>query len=458
MNKGIVMEVGEGSIIVMNASGRFDQLPRGNRNCVVGEEILYAGTKPRRRVPFIAAASGLVAAVVLGLVLVTGLSGNKANGEVVAYVSIDINPSVEMGIDMKEIVRDLRGLNTDGINLIDSLNYQGKKLDVVTADILDKAEQGALAKGEGDIIISSTVVQGTTKVNDETIADQLKQQVTKHIADAHPAQVQNYEVTAFAAPPELREEAKVSGVSAGKYAVYLNALNNGTKVSLDEIQNLSIHQIAKDNGGINKVIDPAQPISKKSLKQLLDDEKSGKLSEKVQQMKDNTNGKSGKSDKSGSTSDKNNSKIETTSKPVSSKVDNNDNKGRKDDKKPIPSNTPSGNNDSNQNNTNIKNDNNNKNDSNNTNNKNNNNNNKNDNGSNNKDDQSSSKATLSPSPSRTPSPTPKPGGGSDSRSDSNNNRDNGKQDNKGKQGDQKKDDSNNQDSNKQDSNKEDNSN
>jgi hypothetical protein len=411
MNKGIVMEIGENSIIVMDTSGRFDQLPRGNRNCVVGEEILYAGAKPRPRVPFIALASGLVAAVVLGLVLVTALSGNKADGEVVAYVSIDINPSVEIGIDNKEIVRDLRGLNTDGINLIDSLAYQGKKLEDVTAEILDKAEQGALAKGEGDIIISSTIVRDTAKVNDQTIADQLKQQVTKHIADAHPNQTKNYEVTAFAAPQELRDEAKTSGVSAGKYAVYLNALNNGTKVSLDDIQNLSIHQIAKDNGGIAKLIDPDQPINKVNLKQLLSDEKSGKLAEKAQQLEDSKNSKTDKTDKSGSKTDK-------TTKPVSSKINENDNKV---DKHPASSKEPSSSIVKKDENKNNKSKNNSSNDINNS------------------DNNAQSNSKQSPSP--TPSPTPKIGSGSNSGSNTDDNNDKSKKDNKGKQ--DKKGNSNN---------------
>ena len=71
----------------------------------------------------------------------------------VAYVTIDINPSVEIGIDNDEVVQDLNGLNSDGDDLIQTLVFKGKSLEDVTSDILDKAEQGALAKGEGDIII-----------------------------------------------------------------------------------------------------------------------------------------------------------------------------------------------------------------------------------------------------------------------------------------------------------------
>jgi hypothetical protein len=323
MDKGIVMEINESNIIVMTSSGRFDKLPRGSRACEVGEEIVYAETvMPRFKVPPLAIASGLIAAMVLCFVLITGLRGTTANGEVVAYVSIDINPSVEIGIDSQEIVRDLRGINTDGVELIASLSYQGKTLEEVTSAILDRAEQGALAKGEGDIVISSTVVQDNANINDEAIADKLRQQVNKHIALTHPTQVKNYEVTAFASPQEVREEAKVSGVSTGKYAVYLNALNNGTKVSRDDIQNLSIHQLAKENGGISKLIDPGKPITKSVLKELVVEEKNGKLAEKLQEKEDRKSG----------TTDNNKSNEINNNKGKNNDSNDDKNSGKNDDK------------------------------------------------------------------------------------------------------------------------------
>lgn len=304
MNKGIVMELSESSIIVMNSEGRFDKLPRGTRSCELGEEILYSPVKRRLQVPQMAVVSALAAAIVVCFVLVTTLSGGVPGNSVVAYVTIDINPSVEIGIDNNEIVRDLHGLNTDGEDLIQALVFEGKSLEDVTSDILDKAEQGALAKGEGDIIISSTVVGAKTTVSDEAIATKLKAQVNKHIEDSHPDQVKNYEVQAFAAPQEIRQEAKASGVSAGKYAIYLNAIDNGAQVSLDDIKTTSIHQLAKDNGGIQTFVKPDKPIDKSSLQRLLADEKSGKLSERAQQT--SVAAKSGAGNSSNKDDDKNN--------------------------------------------------------------------------------------------------------------------------------------------------------
>jgi hypothetical protein len=387
MNKGIVMELSESSIIVMNSKGRFDKLPRGTRNCELGEEILYAPVKRRLRIPQMAIASGLAAAIVVCFVLVSTLSGGVPGNSVVAYVTIDINPSIEIGIDNNEIVRDLHGLNTDGEDLIESLVFKGKSLEVVTSDILDKAEQGALAKGEGDIIISSTVVGANTTVNDEEIATKLKAQVNKHIEVSHPDQVKNYEVQAFAAPQEVRQEAKASGVSVGKYAVYLNAIDNGAKVSLDEIKTTSIHQLAKENGGILTFVKPDKPIDKTSLQRLLADEKSGKFTERIQQYQ---NEKASAINSPNKDDDKNtkNSKSNNSGSNTQSKVTN----------KPTPTPTPK--NDRDNNNKNSNNDRNNNNNGNN-------NNNKDDQKSTPKPDRKDDDDGKKPSVTKKPTPTPK---------------------------------------------------
>ncbi|UKS24763.1 anti-sigma factor domain-containing protein [Paenibacillus sp. HWE-109] len=338
MNKGIVMELSENSIIVMNPEGRFEKLPRGTRNCEVGEEIIFTPAARRLRIPQMAIISGMAAAILVCFVLVSTLTGNVPSGQVVAYVTIDINPSVEIGIDNDEVVQDLHGLNSDGDDLISTLEFKGKSLAAVTSDILDKAEQGALARGEGDIIISSTVVEQKTVVNDEAIATKLKAQVSKHIEEAHPDQVNNYGVTAFAAPQEIRQEAKASGVSAGKYAVYLNAVDNGAKVSLDDIKTVSIHQLAKDNGGLDKLVKPDKPIDKSSLQRLVADEKSGKLSERIQQIqneksdRETNNDKNAKNSPTSNTKNGNNGKA--TPKPTATpKGDrNNNNNGNNNNK------------------------------------------------------------------------------------------------------------------------------
>lgn len=360
MNKGIVMEMSDRHVIVMTPRGDFRQLPRDGRTCEIGEEILFAEPTIRRKVPPMAKLSGLVAAVVLCIVVFAGVTDFTGKNDVVAYVSMDINPSVEIGIDNAEKVWDLRGLNDDGKQLIAGLNYKGLDMAAVAEAILQKAEQGPLAKGEGDIIIASSIVKDTKKIDDAAIADKLKEQVAKHLREEHPTDLANYEVTAFAAPVEIRQEAASQGLSTGKYAIYLAAKSNGNSVPLEDFKKESIHQIAQANGGIDELVNPQSMPAKATFKQLLEDEKSGKLTERAKQAADqkvkptsagsskNADDKNAKNDSKssdkkdngktgGSKNDngKNNDNSKNdTSKNNNGKNDNNKNNKSNDDSKP----------------------------------------------------------------------------------------------------------------------------
>ncbi|WP_282939582.1 anti-sigma factor domain-containing protein [Paenibacillus sp. RC67] len=340
MNKGIVMEMTGSSIIVMRQDGKFDKISRKNRNCEVGEEIIYADAGLNWRSPSVAGRSALVAAVVFCLVVFASFAGRMGSSEVVAYVSLDINPSVEMGIDEKEQVLELRGLNDDGSELIQEVSYKGKTLENVTATLLDKAEQKSLSKGEADIVIASSVVQEKSTVDDSKIAEKLRQQVSDHIKQTHPTQVSSYQVEAFAAPQEVREEANKSGVSMGKYSVYLNAKSNGVDVTIDELKKESIHQIVKNNPD-NKtaIVQPDKTPTKADFKKLMDDEKSGELDKRLQEKKKEQNSKdNGKGNNNSNNSNNNNKNNNNNSN------NNNNNNNKNDPKKTTSGSSPNTNN------------------------------------------------------------------------------------------------------------------
>ncbi|WP_201305415.1 anti-sigma factor domain-containing protein [Paenibacillus puerhi] len=293
MNKGIIMEITNKHYIIMRPDGRFERVSRRKRACQIGEEIEYERAGAGWKRPSVAARLAIAAAVVFCLVVFASFNGKLGSPEVVAYITMDINPSVEIGIDVQENVLELRGLNDDGNLLIEMVDFKGKNLEQVTERLLDNAERDALARGEGEIVISSTVVQPDSQVNDESIAERMKQQVTKHIETTHPQQAKQYQVAAFAAPAEVREAASQNGVSTGKYTVYLNAKNSGADVTLDQFKKESVTQISKSKPEVAQSIQPDRVPSKADLKQLVQDEKTGELDKKLTEKK--TSDKNGKS-------------------------------------------------------------------------------------------------------------------------------------------------------------------
>lgn len=315
MNKGIVMEMTDKSIIVMRQDGKFERITRKSRSCEIGEEIIYADAGVNWRSPSVAGRSAVVAAVVFCLVVFASFAGKMGSSEVVAYVSLDINPSIEMGIDDKEQVLELRGLNNDGSELIQAIDYKGKTMESVTASLLDKAEQKSLARGEADIVIASSVINSKAKINDEQIAEKLRQQVTDHIKTTHPNQVSSYQVEAFAAPQEVREEASKTGISMGKYSVYLNAKSNGVPITIDDLKKESVHQIVKDHpDSKDEIVQPAKMPNKDAIKKLVEEEKSGELDKKLEEKKKE---KTNKDNSKGNSNNSNNNSKNDPKKPGS---------------------------------------------------------------------------------------------------------------------------------------------
>jgi hypothetical protein len=276
-------------IIVMTGEGRFAKIPLAQRNCQIGEEIFFTEVKPKLRKPWILTSSfiAVAAAVLLLLFNLNPGSSVVSNKQIVAYVSIDINPSVEMGIDEHNIVLEIRGLNADGVELIKDINFAGKPIDRLTEDLLQKAEKKYLSKGEGDIIISSTMGENgnvDSKVNDVVLSTKLKEVVVQHIEKVHPEQKANYQVTAFAADKEVRKAAESKGLSAGKYTIYLNAKDKGQDTTIEDLKKQSIHVIAKNAGGIDKLID-SEDLSKDKTSKLLKEDESGDLDRKLNNSK-----------------------------------------------------------------------------------------------------------------------------------------------------------------------------
>lgn len=327
LNKGIVMEMTQAHLVVLTPDGRFLKIPRSSRLCEVGDEIVFTIPLFRWKRPFLTFTSSVAAAVVLCIVAFTGITPHLGGVQpIVAYVTLDINPSVELGIDSREQVQEVRGLNDDGIVLIEQLNYKGKSLNAVTNELLDRVEQkGLLAAGEGDIIISSTKAFEEAKIDDTAVSESVKKSVDKHILEKHPNNQSGIHVASLVASLEIRQAALSEGVSAGKYAIYLNAKSIGSSVTIEEIKTQSIHTIAQERGGIDKLIDTKKIPQKETLSRLLEEEKNGELDAKLKEQQDQKSKDDKKNDDKKSNNNNNNNKATPTpdKKQDNSKTGNN---------------------------------------------------------------------------------------------------------------------------------------
>ncbi|TLS51421.1 anti-sigma factor domain-containing protein [Paenibacillus antri] len=306
MKKGVVMEVGERHAVVLTDSGAFVRLAKRGRTFAVGEEIpLPAARRGLPRRAWYALSSTAAAALIFAMFLFSALPGggppvatvpddlNKiavtetpsvdpgstdatppANDPApapmpVAYVSIDINPSVELGLDAAGTVVKASGRNEDATELLDGLELVGLTLEAAVAQVMEAAETKLLsARTEADIVITSVVVDETAPVKEEELQARAKGEVDRVIQEHHAETAEAYRVTVWSAPKEVLEEAKESGLSAGKMAFLLKAQANGVQVTAEELQKSSIHDVAKQYAD-KKLLDADPTWTKETMKELL---------------------------------------------------------------------------------------------------------------------------------------------------------------------------------------------
>ena len=158
MRRGIIMGEGRRGLVVLTPEGEFVEVP--GRSGSVGEEIGFAPhvrrTSPGRRLLLSASAAAILLLAAVGLARLPVFGGP----EVAAYVAIDINPSVEIGVDRKRAVVELNALNPEGERVIEGVAYRKRPVGDVAADIIRNAAAAEYLREGGEVFITSMAADG----------------------------------------------------------------------------------------------------------------------------------------------------------------------------------------------------------------------------------------------------------------------------------------------------------
>lgn len=277
MRKGIVMDIKDKKAIVMTPDGQFVKVRRVPGGCEIGDEIAipasgYAGGWNRIRMT---AASAFAAAIVCLVMVFAGVGGfwGAERAEAVAYVAMDFNPSVELGINEKEVVVTAEGLNPDGEQVVAHAGLIGLTLEQAAVRVIETAKEldflNRLAdRREGNVVITVTVVNESSGVTEARLNEVVGASVKQQLRQQLPESADSISVDVIEAPVELREEARSMGVSPGTMAVLLLAEEQGYRVTKNG-KSASIDDIAKEVGGIGKLTQSDGASTKERLKELV---------------------------------------------------------------------------------------------------------------------------------------------------------------------------------------------
>ncbi len=215
MNKGIILEVQNRNITVLTPTGEYIKCKKKNSFYAVGEEITFsdseivAGTfnmpsflRPQH-------IATLAACVIAWLVLII-YTGNTE--KVMAYVAIDINPSLEAAVDEELHVIGLKAYNEDGKRILKELkDWKNSPLEQVVKTVIDQSKKAGYLNGTNDVTLTSVVELG----KEETKLQQALDKKFKDIKEEY--QKQNIAVALQKSTIKERETAKKAGKTTGKY-------------------------------------------------------------------------------------------------------------------------------------------------------------------------------------------------------------------------------------------------
>ncbi|MCA0991814.1 anti-sigma factor domain-containing protein [Pseudalkalibacillus hwajinpoensis] len=244
MKKGVIMDIRGRKAVVLTPDGEFSTINlKRNHTLTIGSEIKLA-PKPLNKkkgyfTPSMPTLAGM-AAILLLVVIVTGVIPVRQNDVVAAYVSFDINPSIEVGVNSDLEVIQYQAWNSDGegLNLErDTMNMPLSEFGGLLVSKLDN--EGYLEEGRELLIVASNVEAKESK----GITGDLEA-VIRGIENNHALVTQAVAITTILdADFSMREKAIEHGISQGKYMAYLAAVDRGASLSMDEVRNLSVEKM-----------------------------------------------------------------------------------------------------------------------------------------------------------------------------------------------------------------------
>lgn len=241
-NKGMIVKIKNSYCIVLTKDGTYHKVPLSGRQHVrVGAEMEFSTFGWSRFIkPALMVASFLI------LIFGFSLYRNVATPEAFAYVSLDINPSVELTVDKDLKVLNVRPLNGDAEKLLASIQVTGSDLYTSVNSILaESVREGYLKPGQKNYVLSTVTVNNEAAavkqsggINNDSLSRNLQTAVQNKGLDI--------QIVVLSSDRNTRNEAVRRGLSTGKFVVYKEAVNAGDKVTLKQVKDNSLTQLVTE--------------------------------------------------------------------------------------------------------------------------------------------------------------------------------------------------------------------
>ncbi|WP_363382406.1 MULTISPECIES: anti-sigma-I factor RsgI family protein [Bacillus] len=208
MNKGIVMDIKKHNVVVLTPNGEFITFKRKVHSYMIGEEISFNEQEqraPRFSIPTYLKPASLLVTCFLCVLL---FFYNQPEEKVFAYVSVDINPSVEVSVTKDLRVINLRACNDDGRRILKEMKgWENKHLQDVIRTIIKQSQEDKYLTNDKQVMLTAVTKDKSLEPQLEKAMQELKKEYEiKHITVEYQSSTM-----------QIRENAKKAGVGTGVY-------------------------------------------------------------------------------------------------------------------------------------------------------------------------------------------------------------------------------------------------
>lgn len=157
------------------------------------------------------------------------LAGNWLYFTPTVEISIDINPSIELGVNRFDRVVTATGYNADGQALLDTLEVQNLDYNDAVEQIINSDTVAALLSGDGIVTIGVIGPDG--------------EQTARVLSDMEACTSRSENMHCYHADGDTAEEAHEMGLSCGKYRAYQQLLQVDPAVTPEQVANMTMREI-----------------------------------------------------------------------------------------------------------------------------------------------------------------------------------------------------------------------
>lgn len=215
------------------------RVPAGKRP-LVGNEYQASYFSNKKRSLFVLPSISFSVAALIAFLFLSGLMPNSSHSAAAAYVSFDINPSLEVGVDDEMRVVEMDAFNDEAKQIIKKYNFStdDRMPFEVFADQLIKAYQTEGYMEENQSMLITTVTDKTSDKKTKQELDHALNSIVKKAVVQYPVAI-----TVSETNEEVRDKAKQLGVSSGKYTAFQEATKNDKHLKEERIKEVKFQEL-----------------------------------------------------------------------------------------------------------------------------------------------------------------------------------------------------------------------